>query len=339
MQPRLISHITHNILRPGLAALVLLLLCLPLSAQTTDPNLAQYWEMTTYYNPAATGSTDYLRIRGDARLQWLGIDNAPKDFLLTGDIPIKISRQRVGAGVTINQESIGLFRNLAVGLQASYKLKLFKGVLSVGLEGLYYNQKFSGSEVVLPDDDDYHDSTDEAIPTQDVTGSKFDFSAGLWYTHSNWWVGISGRHLLQPTLNLKVEGTDDTSSDTEYYQTELSRTLYFMGGGNIPIKNTLFELQPSVYVATDLTDYTWQADLRARYHKFLSIGVGYRWKSAVKALLAAEYKNFYLGYAYEYPLNSVVKASSGSHEIVAGYQLKLDFSQKNRNRHRSIRIM
>jgi len=52
-----------------------------------------------------------------------------------------------------------------------------------------------------------------------------------------------------------------------------------------------------------------------------------------------EYKNFFLGYSYEYPLSAIAKASSGSHEIVAGYQLKLDFSQKNKNRHRSIRIM
>lgn len=309
------------------------------SAQSTDVILAQYWETTTYYNPAATGSTDFLRIRGGARLQWLGIDNAPKEFLGIADMPVKIGKQRIGVGVTVNQESRGLFRNLEVGAQASYKINLFKGTLSIGVQGAYFNQKFKGSDVVLPDDDDFHESTDEAIPTQDVSGSTFDLGAGVWYSRDQWWAGVSGLHLLQPTVRMKIESTSGDSADMEYFETELSRTLYFMTGGNIQLKNTLFELQPSLLVASDFSDFTGEADLRVRYNKMFTLGVGYRWKSALKAELSAEIKNFFLGYAYEYPLSSIAKASSGSHEILAGYRLKIDFSKKNRNKHRSIRLM
>lgn len=35
----------------------------------------------------------------------------------------------------------------------------------------------------------------------------------------------------------------------------------------------------------------------------------------------------------------IVKASSGSHEVFLGYSLKLDLSDKNKNKHKSIRIM
>ena len=138
---------------------------------------------------------------------------------------------------------------------------------------------------------------------------------------------------------MKIESTSGDSADMEYFETELSRTLYFMTGGNIQLKNTLFELQPSLLVASDFTDFTGEADLRVRYNKMFTLGVGYRWKSALKAELSAEIKNFFLGYAYEYPLSSIAKASSGSHEILAGYRLKIDFSKKNRNKHRSIRLM
>lgn len=309
------------------------------SAQSTDVILAQYWETTTYYNPAATGSIDFLRIRGGARLQWLGIDNAPKEFLGIADMPVKIGKQRIGVGVTVNQESRGLFRNLEVGAQASYKINLFKGTLSIGVQGAYFNQKFKGSDVVLPDDDDFHESTDEAIPTQDVSGSTFDLGAGVWYSRGQWWAGVSGLHLLQPTVRMKIESTSGDSADMEYFETELSRTLYFMTGGNIQLKNTLFELQPSLLVASDFSDFTGEADLRVRYNKMFTLGVGYRWKSALKAELSAQIKNFFLGYAYEYPLSSIAKASSGSHEILAGYRLKIDLSKKNRNKHRSIRLM
>lgn len=306
-------------------------------AQNTDPLMAHYWALPTLYNPAATGTTDYIRIRGGARLQWLGIDNAPKSFTGTADMPVKIGKQRIGIGVAVLQEGIGLFSNMDMGLQLSYKLKLGKGTLGIGIQGAYYNTKFKGSEVILPDDDDYHEGTDEAIPTQDLSGNRLDLSAGLWYDHPKFYLGLSGRHLMDPSVKMSLEGSEST--ETQEYEVKLSRTLYFTAGSNIAIKNTLFELQPSLIVASDLKDFTGQVDLRARYNKFLSFGVGYRYLSGVSISLGAEYRNFFLGYSYEYPLSAIAKASSGSHEIVAGYQLKLNLQPQNKNRHRSIRIM
>lgn len=306
-------------------------------AQGAEPLLSHYWAMPTLYNAAATGNTDYIRIRGDARLQWIGIDNAPKTFSGTADMPVKIGKRKIGVGVAVLQESLGLFSNLELGLQASFKFKLFGGTMSIGMQGAYLNTQFKGSEVILPDDDDYHEGSDEAIPTQDLSGNAFDFSAGIWYEHKHFYAGLSGRHLLDPSIGLTMEGTEST--EVQEYETNRPRTLYFTAGSNIPIKNTLFELQPSIIAAYDFTDFTGIVDLRARYNKFLSVGIGYRYLAGISISVGAEYKNFFLGYSYEYPLSAIAKASSGSHEIVAGYQLKLDFSAKNKNRHRAIRIM
>ena len=90
---------------------------------------------------------------------------------------------------------------------------------------------------------------------------------------------------------------------------------------------------------TDFSTFNVQAAMRARYNKFLSFGVGYRYKDAVSVMVGAEFKNFFIGYSYDYPTSAISKASSGSHEIIAGYQIKLDFSGVNKNKHRSIRIM
>lgn len=54
---------------------------------------------------------------------------------------------------------------------------------------------------------------------------------------------------------------------------------------------------------------------------------------------AAEFKGFFLGYSFDYALTDINRASSGSHEIFLGYKLKLDFSEKNKNKHKSIRIL
>ena len=100
-------------------------------------------------------------------------------------------KQRMGVGVTAMQESLGLFSNLFINAQASYKFRFLKGVWSVGIQPAYYNTKFKGSDVELPDDDDYHEGTDQAIPTTDVTGSAFDLSAGIMYSHKYFNVGVS----------------------------------------------------------------------------------------------------------------------------------------------------
>lgn len=325
-----------HIITTTLATVLLLLCCLTAAAQN-DAQLTQYWEVPSLYNPAATGTSDYLRIRGAARLQWVGIKNAPKTFSAVAESPLQIGKKRIGLGVNLGQESLGLFSNFNANLQASYKLKIFKGELGIGVQVGLLNQKFEGSKVVIPDGDDYHQSTDEAIPDQDMSGNSVDLGVGLWYTHKYFYVGAGALHLTNPEVKLSVEGSE--SNETQEYRIETPRMLYFTAGSNIRLKNTLFELMPSVFVKTDLSMFTAEATLQARYNRFLRFGVGYRWKDAVSVMVGADIKNFFIGYAYDYPTSAISKASSGSHEVVVGYSLKLNFDGKNKNKHRNIRIM
>ena len=297
----------------------------------------QHWAMPTVLNPAATGETDFLRIRGGARLQWLGIEHAPKTFIAAGDSPFKLLNKRVGAGVNIYQESIGLFSNLLVGVQGSYKFNLLKGRVSIGLQLSYYNSRFRGEDIYIPDGDDYHQPGDPSLPKETLTGNAFDAGIGLHYTHKLFHVGVSALHLTNPTVKLTREG--DSATDTQQYETKLPTSIYFDAGGNIGINNSLFTLQPSLLLASDLSDFSAQLTMRATYNRFLSFGLAYRWNDAVGLMIGAEFKNFYLGYAYDIPTSAIARASAGSHEVVIGYQMKLDFSAKNTHSHKSIRIM
>lgn len=303
----------------------------------SDAQYSQYYEVPTYYNPAAVGQTDFIKIRGGGRLQWLGITNAPKSFLAMADSPFKVLGKRIGAGVVISQESIGLYRTLALAAQLGYKFKKWGGEFTVGVSLGMYDQAFKGSEVVLPDDDDYHQGSDDGIPTQDLHGTALDIGAGIWYRHKYFWAGVSGTHLTAPSIKLNSDAGD--ASSNRDYEFNVGRTLYFMAGSNIQIKNTLFEVMPSILVKSDFTFTTGELTALMRYNRFLRFGVGYRWDDAVLATIGAEFKNFYIGYAYEYPTSAISKASSGSHEVFIGYQMKLDLGDKNRNRHKAIRIM
>lgn len=303
-----------------------------------DAMFTQYWAVPTYYNPAATGTIDFIRIRGGAKLQWLGIKNAPKSFLGAADMPLKLGKKtRLGVGAIFNQESIGLYQNLGVSAQLSYKFSMLKGVWSIGVQPGYYNSKFKGSDVYVPEGDDYHQPDDPDLPNSDVSGNAFDISAGISYTHKYFTIGASVLHITEPTVTMDSEGGSD--SETVQFQAVLPRMAYFTADSNIPLKNSLFSLQPSLLVRTDFSSFTAEATMRATYNRFISFGLGYRYKEALSAMLAVEFKNFFIGYAYDYPLSALAKASSGSHELVAGYMVKLNFGDKNKNKQRSIRIM
>ncbi len=116
----------------------------------TDAQFSQYYEAPSFYNPAAIGLTDFVRIRAGARLQWVGVDNAPQTFAGVADMPVKIATQRIGVGLMVNQESQGLYSTLNIDAQLGYKFKKLGGEWTVGLGIGMYDQSFKGSEVYLP---------------------------------------------------------------------------------------------------------------------------------------------------------------------------------------------
>lgn len=303
-----------------------------------DAQFSQYYEVPAYYNPAAAGVTDYLRVRGGTRIQWVGIENAPRTIAMTADMPLKLFKKKFGVGLVMNQENIGLYRTMNLGVQLSMRFKLFGGELAPGIQFGFIDQSFKGSDVFIPGDDDYHEDNDDAIPREDIRGHAFDFSAGLWYTHKWFWASVSMSHLTSPAITLSSQQSSGSTEQKDFEFTA-GRTFYFMAGSNIKIKNTLFEVMPSVMIKSDFTFTTSELTAIVRYNKFLSVGVGYRYKDAIIGTVAADYRNFYLGYSYDYPTGAIAGASKGSHEIFVGYRVKLNKGDKNRHRHKNIRIM
>lgn len=312
----------------------------------TDPLFTHYFEVPSYYNPAAIGLTDFVRFRAISRLQWVGISHAPTTFALAADMPLKLFDRRWGIGLVLNQDSYGLFSNLGGNIQLAFKQKMFKGELTAAVQIGLSSMTFKGSEVEIDFDDDYHIGQDEAIPTTDISGTAFDIGLGAHYTHRLFWAGVSMLHLNSPSISfgdaVASSGSSESSvsGDAKNYKLDLKPTLYFMGGSNIPVRNTLFEVMPSLLVASDFTNNTtFEVTARTRWKKFLTFGVGYRYNDAVSVMASGEYKGFFLAYSYDYPLSDIAKLSSGSHEILAGYSLKLDLGDHNKYKHKSIRIL
>ena len=313
--------------RPLLFTIVLLLTCVSLTRAQYDVRLSQYFQAKPYYNPASVGATEDLNILALARMEWVGIKGAPLSFFAMADMPLTLGKTQHGVGVVLLTESIGLFQNTHIGLQYAYKQKLFGGTISGGFQIGLVNQSFDGSKVEMVESE-YHQQTDEAIPTSQVSGMGFDMNFGLFYTHKKFYAGIGMAHLIEPELQLG-----------ENAYSYIGRTYNFMGGYNIQLPNPLFELQPSVFLLTDLQSFHTDITARLEYNKMFNGGVSYRVNESVGILFGVKIGRFQAGYAYDFPITALGQATSGSHELYVRYSLKLKKTKTGKNRHKSVRIL
>ena len=292
-----------------------------------DSQLSQYFMAMGYYNPAYAGVREDLNLLALSRLQWIGIEGAPKSFFIHADMPFKLGKTNHGVGLLIFTEGIGLFQNTHVNLQYAYKQKLLGGTLSVGLQFGLVNQSFNGEKVFYPTSQ-FHQQQDQAIPNVQVSGMGMDIGAGLYYTHKKFYVGLGVTHLNKAEVRLD-----------EYSSMYLSSIYNLTGGYNIQLRNPLYELQPSVFFKTDMQSF--QADITARlvYNKMFNGGFSWRVNESVILLLGAKFGSFHVGYAYDFPTTPILKGTSGSHELMVSYKLKLKKSKSGKNKHKSVRIL
>ena len=321
--------------------LITVTMCVAVAIATwsqTDAAFSHAWLGKNYYNPAAAGEYNSIHLTLGSRMQWVDFKNAPMTFYITADMPYKLSGQQVGAGVKAEFERIGLFTNTRVGAQMAYKRKFGKNVLSIGIQPGVFSQVLRLSDAK---------STDAAEPyigsasgsgeskQRDVSGTAFDANVGIYFTHPRFWAGFAVTHVTSPKIELKVSKT----SHDNIYEFDARRSYYFSAGGNIPINNTLFEIQPSGMFAMTRKAWTAQVATMIRYNRMLNIGAGYRYKDAVSAFIGVNLKDAYLGYCYEYPVSAISKATFGSHEVFVTYDVKLQKNDKNKNRQKGVRLM
>jgi len=75
--------------------------------------------------------------------------------MLSADMPVKFLGKRFGAGVNALTESYGLYKTLAIDAQLGFKLRKWGGEFTAALNLGMYDQSFKGSEIYIPEGDDY----------------------------------------------------------------------------------------------------------------------------------------------------------------------------------------
>ena len=303
--------------------LALLLISIEMRGQY-DASFAHYWAMETSFNPAAVGKQSKINVTGAYNISMAGFENNPQTMYAAADMPFYFLKSYHGAGVQFMNDQLGLFKHQKLAVQYAPKFKLFGGVASIGLQLGMLSESFDGSDL------DLEDSSDPAFTTSEVNGNSVDIGVGIYYTHGQWYAGLSAQHVTAPLISLG-----------ETNELQLDRTYYLTGGYNIKLRNPFLSIKPSVLVRTDMT--AWRADITGRLvyahdEKLLYGGATYSPSTSFTLMVGGSFHGFVLGYSYEV-YTTAISMANGSHELFFGYQHDINLVKKGKNKHKSVRIL
>ena len=289
-----------------------------------DVSFSHYFDMEPYFNAAAVGQESKLNVTGMYAIEFAGFENNPQTAYIAADMPLYFLKNYHGMGVQLMNDKIGLFTHQRLSLQYAFKRKLFGGMLSIGVQAGFLSEDFDGTKV------DVEDSGDPALTNSQLTGSGIDFAAGVYFSHRNWYAGLSAQHLNCPTIKLG-----------ETNELKIAGPYYLTGGYNIKLRNPFLTIKPSVLVRTDGVAY--RADLTGRLvykndKRMLYCGLSYSPTNSVTALVGGSFHGVNVGYSYEM-YTGAISPGNGSHELFVGYQTDINLVKKGRNKHKSVRIL
>ena len=272
-----------------------------------DVLFTQYMYDKLEFNPAYAGSQDLFAMDMLARIQWVGINGAPRTISFTAHTPLR--NPHIGLGFDAIRDELGPTVDYGVLGSFAYRVIFPTTKLCFGVAaGIKYADVDWNAL-------DPKDENDFLLSNQVKNKVVPDVDFGIYYYGKQFYVGVSSKHLLQNQMI--VEST--SPADTKNTYTKLLRHFYGMAGGAFPLgDNVVF--MPSI-LCKYVQNAPFQTDLNASFmiYNVLTLGASYRTDAALGLLVEVNItKNFTFGYSYDIWFNSLKQYNKGSHEIHLG---------------------
>jgi type IX secretion system PorP/SprF family membrane protein len=283
------------------------------------PLYSQYMMNKFLLNPAVAGSEGYTAFNLTAREQWVGFKDAPKTHAVSAQTRVlrnsfiskssAIRKRRrsstrsgkVGLGAYVFNDQTGLI--IRTGFQATYAYHIFmgKGQLSFGLSGTAYQFRVNQEKIRI------YEPSDELYLNLNASMIIPDANVGIYYSDPRLYIGLSASQLFQASLKFGDKG---------YETYRLLRHYDLICGYNIDV-NDYIVIEPSLLLKTS-ERINLQLDIGAKmyFHENYWAGLAYRTGGAAIVMGGVRVDKFYIGYAFDYTMSSIMKQSYGSHEFM-----------------------
>jgi type IX secretion system PorP/SprF family membrane protein len=285
------------------------------------PASAQQEAMTTQYvvnklfiNPAYAGYKENPTFVLTQRNQWIGFKGAPHTSLLSFDSPLK--KGEIAVGGSLLYDKVGPASRMGLSGDIAYRFRLSnRATLSLGLKASFELYQATLTDLSLTSQ--YYGTMDDAFMfnTKGVLLPNVGF--GVYYFNKNQFVGLSLPRMIPNKLEKR--GTEQYT----FLNGRQVPTFNFMAGRLIKI-NKQVKLQPNIivrgvyaapislglYCNTILMD---QATVGLFYHVGENLGLLAQWQLD---------RQLRIGYSVDFPLNSLIRTSLGSHEVMVQYAMQ-----------------
>lgn len=273
--------------------------------------VSQYMFNGLFLNPAYAGSHGYFSSSLLHRAQWLQVEGAPRTSMAA--IDGSLMDGRMGVGLSIVHDQIGVSRDLDISGHYAYHLRLNENSkLALGLRAGVSVYSARLDQLVYWDD---NDPLYQGNLRNEMVG-KFGF--GIYWYDDRSYVGLSVPtiHATDGALTMDVPGAMD------HYFTQ----HFYLHAGRIFPLNEVFDIKPSTLVKYQ-KDAPPQVDVNCNllYKERVWFGVGYRTGDAMVAMM--EYQvtpQMRIGYAYDMTTSRLRNYTSGSHEVMLGIDFGRD---------------
>jgi type IX secretion system PorP/SprF family membrane protein len=253
-------------------------------------------------NPAHAGIKSCLDVHTLFRTQWVGLDGAPRNGLLTFCIPLKAKRKeflsaRHGFGMRFESDRIGQFTTNRFSLAYAGHFNFSRDTrLSLGLYGGIIQMSYSpnGSVTIQPDP--------QIVREANVLAPDATF--GAWWNGKNYYAGM----VIQNMLRHKWEAPGTQS----YFRPH----LLLNGGYRITINKQVTFVPAILFKVAPNTP--WVVDFQANFNfkNSLDLGTGFRNGDALFFFAGIKLnQKFTLIYSYDITTSYLRNYSSNTHEI------------------------
>lgn len=289
-----------NKIKFTIAGLILLFSSIRLSAQQ-DPMYTHYMYNTLSINPGYAGSRDAMSFLALARFQWVGLDGAPMTQTFQVHSPIYGG---LAGGLSFVNDKIGPTSTSQFFIDLAYHFNLGKKHrLAIGIKGGFdfFNNNLTSLTLDQQNDPSFAQNYSNLLP---------NIGAGIYYHHTNFYVGFSIPKIVEHRIN---SGNAETR-----------RHYFVIAGGYIPVTRN-FDLKPTALLkVVEGAPIEGDITLEAVFNKKFSVGAAYRSLDGICGLLGYNpTPNFRIGYSFDWPLSDMSRVNQyGSHEIMLRYDLK-----------------
>lgn len=278
-----------------------------------DPMISQYMFNGLFLNPAYAGSHKYFESTLLYRKQWVNFVGAPQSILAAVDGPLQ--NNKMGVGLILMNDKIGVTNQTDILANYSYNVKVGEGKLAFGIKAGISQFKASVTDLV------YWDAADPVYVSNIQSKVIPRFGTGAYYYQNKWYAGVSVPTLLAYDNSYKFSANINDASN-------LRRHLLITGGYVFTLSDN-WKLKPSALIKyTHAAPVEIDINANVMYKEMIWLGVSFRSGDSFVGLLEYQANDrFRIGYAHDFTITRIRNYSTGTHEIMVGYDFGKDFAK------------